>query len=120
MSEQLLLVLHGLRLSSLATVEQIAVRWSMEEAAVATALATSADAGWAKERTGRLAGWSLTTEGRAEGERLLAEELDERAARAPVEGLYRRFRALNGAFLSVCTDWQLHSRRRSPTQRPHR
>src|SRR5690606_2774878 len=60
----------------------------------------------ARFREGRLSGWALTPAGRAEGERLLAAELDDTGLRGLVEDAYRRFLALNQPFLSLCTDWQ--------------
>lgn len=51
--------------------------------------------------------WRLTPEGRAEGERLLAIELDEAGARGRVTEAYGRFLRVNGPLLRVCADWQL-------------
>lgn len=114
-----LLVLHGLRLSSLAGVEQIAQRWSLTAEGVADELARAADAGWARERTGRLSGWSLTAEGRTEGERLLAVELAERGAAGVLGAAYDEFRALNSGFLRLCTDWQLREGPGGPVPNDH-
>ena len=58
-------------------------------------------------REGRLTGWSLTREGRAESDRLLAEELEGAGCRAELDKAYRRFLDLNRGLLQVCTDWQL-------------
>jgi len=52
------------------------------------------------------AGWSLTEAGRAQGERLLAAELDGVGARAVVE-VYRDFLPLNDVAATACTAWQL-------------
>ncbi|MEZ5141290.1 MAG: hypothetical protein R2726_02045 [Acidimicrobiales bacterium] len=103
------LVLLGLRLTSFAPTERVAsvVGLSVEEAA--PHLDAALDAGWARHREGRLSGWVLTAAGRAEGERLLAEELDRVGARDEVHRGYRRFLALNGRCLQVCTDWQLRA-----------
>lgn len=49
----------------------------------------------------------LTGDGRREGERLLAVELDERGARGRITAAYTDFLAGNGPLLRVCTDWQL-------------
>ena len=51
--------------------------------------------------------WRLTPEGRDEGERLLAIELDAAGARGRVTEGYDRFLRVNGPLLRVCTDWQL-------------
>jgi hypothetical protein len=64
-------------------------------------------AGLVEHRDGRFPGWRLTSDGRAEGERLLALELDGAGVRAGVHAGYERFLALNGILLRVCTDWQL-------------
>lgn len=114
-----LLVLHGLRLSSLAGVEQIAQRWSLPADVVSVELASAADAGWARERTGRLSGWSLTAECRIEGERLLAAELEERGAVDVVRVASDTFRVLNAGFLSLCTDWQLREGDAGPVPNDH-
>ena len=101
------MVLHALRLTSLAPVELVAARVDLPAEVVAAELAEAAAAGWAVERTGRLAGWSLTTTGRSESQRLLGIELDELGVRGVVEASYARFLTVNGRFLDVCTRWQL-------------
>ena len=53
--------------------------------------------------------WRLAADGRAEGQRLLAAELDAARARPVVAGAHERFVALNGMLLRVCTDWQLRN-----------
>ncbi|MBK5221763.1 MAG: transcriptional regulator [Acidimicrobiia bacterium] len=64
------------------------------------------------ERRGETApGWRLTADGRHEGERLLAAELDERVIGTSVTRCYEQFVAQNGPLLHACTDWQL----RDPT-----
>ena len=60
-------------------------------------------------RDGRVAGWSLTAAGRAEGERLLAQHLDALGARAALSESYEAFLPLNRQFLELCTDWQIRS-----------
>lgn len=50
-----------------------------------------------------------TPEGRSEGERLLAAEVDIRAVRGPLTQAYQTFLGLNGPLLRVCTDWQLRN-----------
>jgi len=52
-------------------------------------------------------GWSLTEAGRAEGERLLAAELDDAGARAVVESVLDGFGPLNDLVAAACTRWQL-------------
>ena len=102
-----LLVLHGLRLSGFTTVDAIATRWSMDPDLVRDELESAQRAGWATYREGRLTGWMLSAEGRAEGERRLGAELEATGARDTVEAGYARFVGLNVEFLALCTDWQL-------------
>jgi hypothetical protein len=101
------LVLHAVRLASLAGTEQLASRSGVSADVVAGVLDEARTRGLVVERTGRTAGWSLTAAGRAEGMRLLAAEVREHGARAAVEAAYRRFRTVNEHFLLVCTRWQL-------------
>ena len=102
-----LLVLHGLRLSGFTTSASIAQRWGLEPSVVDAELAVCREAGWANFREGRLTGWMLSSEGRAEGERRLRAELEGAEARSTLEGAYDQFMPLNLEFLAVCTDWQL-------------
>ena len=44
--------------------------------------------------------------------KLLAAELDESGARAAIEDAYQRFLSVNGAFLALCTDWQMFDENR--------
>ncbi len=102
-----LAVLHTLRLRSVASTDDVAARLGADPAQVRVELAHVESQGWARHRDGVLAGWSLTAEGRREGERLLREELRRRGVRVQVEGAYRDFLGLNGELLSICTDWQV-------------
>jgi hypothetical protein len=70
-------------------------------------LRTGAEDGFVQHRSGSRSGWSLTAEGRKEGERLLAEELDSAGRRPDVTAAYWSFRGLNRAMLAVCTAWQV-------------
>ena len=64
-------------------------------------------AGLVEQRPQPRPGWRLTPDGRHEGERLLAEELDRLGIRAQITGAYERFVSHNGDLLRACTDWQL-------------
>ncbi len=105
--EQRRSVLHALRMISVATVEQIAARSGASLDDARRTLSDVAARGWATERTGRFAGWTLTAAGRVELDRMLAAELDETGGRAAVEDAYERFLAVNQAFLDLCSRWQL-------------
>ena len=102
-----LLVLHALRLRTLADVDEIAGRYSLATDIVDDSLERAAAAGWVVHRDGRMSGWRLTSAGRTEGERLLADELDGAGARSEVTSQYEAFLVLNPELLAVCTDWQV-------------
>ncbi len=102
-----LLVLHALRLSGFTNASAIATRWNLDPGVVDEQLGELRAAGWATYREGRLTGWMLSTDGRAEGERRLGDELEQADARRTVEDAYGRFLVHNVEFLAVCTDWQL-------------
>jgi len=104
-----LLVLLGLRLRAVATAEAVAEAVGLGVEQVTPRLEELGRAGLAEHRGGRLAGWMLSPQGRAEGERLLAAELDDASARPVVSGGYQRFLAVNQAMLDICTDWQLRT-----------
>lgn len=101
------LVLLGLRLAGFRPVEVVAATAGLPTQEVAELLEGFAVAGLAIHRSGRLNGWALTPAGRAEGERLLAAELDETGCRGEVERCYGDFLQLNGPLLALCTDWQM-------------
>ncbi|CAN5477011.1 hypothetical protein BH10ACT3_BH10ACT3_03630 [soil metagenome] len=90
----------------MATVEVVAERFSLDQPAVQASLDDASERGWVQFRAGRLTGWTLTTTGRDEGERLLSEELRQTQARPTIEAAYELFVGLNGELLSICTDWQ--------------
>ena len=103
----LTMVLLGLRLTSFAPAERVAAVVGLDVDEASPRLAIAAERGLAKHRDGRLSGWIITPAGRAEGERLLAAELDASGRRAAVHAAYLRFLELNVPCLELCTDWQL-------------
>jgi len=105
-SDPALLVLVGLRLKNLVAAEVVAEAVGLPVEDTVDALRAFEAEALVRHREGRLSGWMLTTAGRAEGERLLAEELDRLGVRGQVEAAYRGFLALNQGFLTLCTDWQ--------------
>lgn len=109
-SEPSLRVLHALRLTSFAPVDQVAASAEVDVDEAQHLLERFRDKEWVRYREGTLTGWMLLGAGRAEGERMLADELDAIGGRADVDAAYRRFLALNQACLQVCTDWQLVER----------
>lgn len=101
------LVMHGLRLKGFAEPPSVAETVGIAEAAAKPALDQLVADGLATYRDGRLSGFSLTSDGRAEHARLLSEELDAHGVRDAVHAAYRRFLGHNGQLLTVCTAWQL-------------
>ncbi|MCB1013990.1 MAG: hypothetical protein KDB10_02575 [Acidimicrobiales bacterium] len=101
------LVLHGLRLKAFPETDALAIAAGLPVATVAPLLDELAAAGHVRRVEGRVRGWTLTAEGRREGERRLAEELDASGARDAVRADYDAFVALNPELLSLCTDWQV-------------
>ena len=102
-----LLVLHTLRLAGFATVDKVVRRTGLDTGTVETMLTDAAGRELVKERTGRMAGWMLTPDGRTEHARLLAAELDSSGARAAVEQAEQNFLELNQPFKEICSRWQL-------------
>jgi len=100
-------VVHGIRLGGLSPIESIVARSGLSPSEVEATLITISDAGWATLRSGRMPGWMLTKEGRLEGERLLAVELDATGRRGDLVAAYDDFLPHNREFLGLCTDWQL-------------
>lgn len=107
-SPSALRVLHAVRLLGFAEAPAVAARAGVDQGAAADVLADVERRGWV-QHTGfaDLDGWSLTEQGRAENERLLAQE---RAAADPddvIPAVHREFLPLNARLLRACTDWQL-------------
>jgi DNA-binding MarR family transcriptional regulator len=107
-SDTRLLVLHGLRLKGFGEPEAIAEIVGVDVDDVAKHLDSLLNDELVVRRDGpRLAGWGLTAAGRAEQERLLADELAEAGLRAAVQDAYESFLALNAPLLEICTAWQM-------------
>jgi hypothetical protein len=108
-SDPYTLVQHGVRCIGSASLERLASRVPLEEAEIQTHLDALVEKGFAVHREGPMGGWTLTAEGRAEGERRLAEELREADAGEVVRSGYERFLACNADMLAVCSDWQMRT-----------
>jgi DNA-binding MarR family transcriptional regulator len=106
-SEPRFLVLHGLRLKGFAEAAPVADGAGLDPGAVEDHLRSLAGEGLVSRRDGRVSGWALTADGRAEHRRLVTDELDASGAKAVVDDAYRRFLAINEDLLAVCTAWQL-------------
>jgi hypothetical protein len=104
-------VLRRLRLAGFAGVDGLARSLGATAGSTEAALDVLAGRGWARFADGRAAGvasgWSLTSAGRAEADRLLAADVESRRCRPAVESGYRRFLDLNRTLLEVIIDWQV-------------
>ena len=118
-SDPELLVLHTLRLRGFVDADVVAFACRQPESTVHQSLAELRDRGHVSRRDGRISGWSLTPQGRSEGERLLGAELDNVGCRALVLDAYRRFLELNEPFLEACTRWQLRDGHDGVRANPH-
>ena len=113
-SDPALLALVGLRLASFAPLPTVAARAGLS-VAEATPLLEGLEARGLARRRPRpsvndgepVEAWSLTPDGRIEGERRCAAELDDLGLRPAVHDAYLRFLALNQPVLAVCTSWQV-------------
>lgn len=101
------LVLHALRLKGFAESDVVGRSAGLPDEEVATLCKELAVEGLVQRRDGKLAGWSLTPDGRAAHAVQVAAELDAAGARDVVDASYRRFLAVNGEMLATCTAWQL-------------
>ena len=102
-----LLVLHALRLKGFAESDVVARSSVVTEDEAAAHARVLAAEGLVQRRDGKLSGWALTREGRAEHAARVAAELDESGQREVVDAAYRSFLAANGDMLGTCTAWQL-------------
>lgn len=103
-----LLALHAIRLGGFVDTQAVADRYGMPVGLAESHVRDFRACGWiSRFRFGADAGWSLTESGRAENERLLADELSACGAKALVEDVYRMFLPLNARLVQACTTWQL-------------
>lgn len=101
-------VLHAVRLLGSGETQQLARRCGVDLLRTEESLLDSAAHGWVTlfEFAGSKK-WSLTSRGRAEGERRLAAELESVGAHATVSDVHARFVPLNARFLDAVTRWQM-------------
>lgn len=108
MTSPMLLVLHAVRLTGFAETPAIARRFGLAADQAEQALRDAGARGWVEHSAfGGTGGWSLTEQGRAENERLLAAELAHAGGADAVHDVYREFLPLNALLQRACTDWQL-------------
>lgn len=101
-------VLHAVRILGYAGTSRVSERAGLPAAQVDEALVDAQGAGqviWT--RFGGDGGWSLTEAGKAEGEKLLAEEMEHAGSRVVVESVMAEFESLNHQLTDACTRWQL-------------
>jgi hypothetical protein len=101
------LVLHGVRLKGFAEVPGLASLWGLDEGEIEAELKQLAEDAFVQHREGRVSGWSLTPEGRAEHAEQVAAELADAGARDVVRRGYDEFLGINPDLLAACTTWQL-------------
>ena len=99
-------VLHVVRLRGRVATDAVGEAIGDEQRAEAL-LRDAADAGLVVHRDGRLAGWSLTPEGRASHADRLRQDREAAGADVAVGAGYARFLAVNAGFLALCTRWQV-------------
>jgi len=100
-------VLHRLRLRGRLDLDALAAAMGVPAGEVQRLLDAAAADGLVVHRDGRIAGWSLTPDGRARHLELLQAERDAAACAAEVDDSYQRFLELNLELVAVCTRWQL-------------
>jgi hypothetical protein len=108
-SDPRFLVLHGVRLKGFAEPPAIAAAVGLDPAIVEEQLAKLQADDFVMRRDGRLAGWALTTFGRAEQARMAAADAEAAGATEILREAYQRFLALNAGLLGVCTEWQVRN-----------
>jgi hypothetical protein len=108
-SDRALLVLHTARLKGFADAEPVAQATGLLVDDVVAEFEQARDAGLATRREGRITGWSLTPDGRAQVGAGVRAELEACGGRDVVRDAYRRFLAVNKDLLTVCTEWQLRT-----------
>ncbi|GAA1590956.1 hypothetical protein GCM10009804_53840 [Kribbella hippodromi] len=101
-------VLHGVRLCGFGETGVVARRVGRSVDAVEGELIEAAARGLVMRSSfAGTGGWSLTENGRAENERLLADELADVGGEDAVRKVYAEFLPLNALLQRACTDWQL-------------
>jgi hypothetical protein len=100
-------VLHTLKVRGFAEPPAIAESTGLAEAEVEPIVTTLGAEGLATHRDGRISGWTLSADGKAEHLRLLAEDRDAAGADGALELAYKGFLDANERFKVLCTDWQL-------------
>ena len=98
-------VLHALRVTGFADADRVSAATGLEPSAVTVALDSATRSGLAKERSGRISGYTLTSEGRERHAALLREQATAEQT-AAVGRAYDMFLAPNQEFKALTTAWQ--------------
>lgn len=105
-----LLTLHSVRLLGFADTDAVAERFARDRAMVESELIDAGVNGFVSYSTfAGSSGWSLSSRGRAENERLLADELDNAGARDTVLAVHDAFGGLNKSVVEACSAVQLQA-----------
>ncbi len=105
-----LLTLHAVRLLGFADTQSVAVRFSQDPGVVESQLIDAGVNGFVSHSTfAGISGWSLSSLGRSENERLLAEELDGARARDAVHAVHDDFADINTGVVEACSAIQLQT-----------
>ncbi|MFJ6535799.1 hypothetical protein ACIQH5_06175 [Paenarthrobacter sp. NPDC091711] len=105
-----LLTLHAVRLLGFADTRSVAARFSQDPGVVESQLIDAGVNGFVSHSTfAGTSGWSLSSLGRAENQRLLAEELDSAGARISVMAVHDDFGDINTGVVDACSAFQLRT-----------
>ena len=108
--DAVLRVLHALRTKGMAEVEAVVRATGLSVGEVGAVLDELGERGWVRYRDGKRAkGWMLLGDGRAEGERLVADEIEASGLRSRVFELYQSFLVLDPELKAACTDFQVRA-----------
>ena len=113
-----LLTLHGVRVLGSPAADTLARRFRLDADEVREALLDAEAFGWVTRYDffGDIT-WSLTDAGRAQEERLLAQELDATGVRDVAVSAHRDVLPLNRLHGEACTRWQLRPSAWDPSER---
>lgn len=100
-----LAILMALRVQGIASCERVADAVGQHPPTTAERLQELVGAAFATERTGRIAGFTLTPEGSARLDELLEDEGLRDSVK--LKEAYDRFMQLNDRLLKICSDWQV-------------
>lgn len=106
-SDPALLVLHALRLRGRVELDALSAAMGRSAVEVQDMLDPASRDGLVVHHEGRVAGWSLTSDGRDRQVTLLHADRAAAACDDAVNAAYERFLSLNDDFLATCTRWQL-------------